>query len=333
MVGALTANGHLGASGVGAAYVYEYVGSDWQYERKLTINDPLSLQDGDMFGWSVAVDGTTAVVGGRDEFGNAGIAYVFDTVTGSQTAKLSASDNLITGLGDTMGSAVAISGDYAVVGATAKQAAYVFMDDGLGNWSLTETLTGNDTLAGDQFGFSVALDGTTAVVGARRDNNPIIDLGSAYVFDILQGTQIDKFAQNSSTSNEKFGHAVAIEGDLILSGALEGFGNGLPTTRTGSAFLFAPIQAADFEEDGDVDGQDLLAWQGGFGMLDPDHKDGDADLDGDVDGSDFLTWQSQFQGASLLASQIQVPEPGSLLLWLTGAGLLCRRQRAAQAVR
>jgi hypothetical protein len=101
VVGALTAQGFAGASGVGAAYVFTHNGSNWSYDYKLAIDDPDSTQDGDMFGWSVDLDGTTAIVGGRDEFGNAGTAYLFDTSTGTQLAKLSAAANGVTGLGDT----------------------------------------------------------------------------------------------------------------------------------------------------------------------------------------------------------------------------------------
>ena len=55
------------------------------------------------------------------------------------------------------------------------------------------------------------------------------------------------------------------------------------------------FREADFDEDGDVDGSDFLAWQVNFGLTAGATKaDGDADGDGDVDGSDFLIWQTQF---------------------------------------
>ena len=55
---------------------------------------------------------------------------------------------------------------------------------------------------------------------------------------------------------------------------------------------------ADFDLDRDVDGDDFLAWQVGFGLTTGATKsDGDADLDGDVDGDDFLIWQIEFGSA------------------------------------
>src|SRR5690606_628727 len=49
--------------------------------------------------------------------------------------------------------------------------------------------------------------------------------------------------------------------------------------------VIVPIDlTADFDNDGDVDGDDLTMWEGGFGNSDA----GDADGDGDSDGADFL---------------------------------------------
>jgi len=75
----------------------------------------------------------------------------------------------------------------------------------------------------------------------------------------------------------------------------------------------------DFDLDLDVDGNDFLAWQSGFGtMTGALHADGDADYDGDVDGNDFLVWQGQFgssAGAGGAApAALSVPEPTSAML-------------------
>ncbi len=53
-----------------------------------------------------------------------------------------------------------------------------------------------------------------------------------------------------------------------------------------AAVVAAP---ADFDNDGDVDGNDLAQWEDNFGA--------DADSDGDTDGADFLAWQRQFTGS------------------------------------
>ena len=52
------------------------------------------------------------------------------------------------------------------------------------------------------------------------------------------------------------------------------------------------LVTTDFDSDGNVDGEDLNVWEGGFGkQAGAELSDGDADGDGDVDGNDFLSWQ------------------------------------------
>jgi hypothetical protein len=85
--------------------------------------------------------------------------------------------------------------------------------------------------------------------------------------------------------------------------------------------IAVPSFAADFDEDGDVDGDDFLVWQASFGV----NAGGDADDDGDTDGDDFLIWQGQF-GSGSGAGSTAVPEPTSVLLLLSVAvvGMLPR---------
>lgn len=75
-----------------------------------------------------------------------------------------------------------------------------------------------------------------------------------------------------------------------------------------------PNITADFDLDGDVDGDDFLAWQSGFGLQSGACRlDGDADSDGDVDGDDFLIWQTEFGSGDGSASGA-VPEPTAFVL-------------------
>ncbi len=82
-----------------------------------------------------------------------------------------------------------------------------------------------------------------------------------------------------------------------------------------------PIAAADFEEDGDVDGDDLDNWRLGYGGG-ATHMQGDADDDGDADGDDLLIWQRQL---SVPPPITPVPEPSTIGLALTC--VLCVRVR------
>jgi hypothetical protein len=72
----------------------------------------------------------------------------------------------------------------------------------------------------------------------------------------------------------------------------------------------APIYSADFDLDGDVDGDDLTQWEGDFGVNDLS----DADNDGDSDGADFLAWQQQVGSVPAVPAGAVVPEPGALAM-------------------
>jgi hypothetical protein len=84
---------------------------------------------------------------------------------------------------------------------------------------------------------------------------------------------------------------------------------------------------ADFNSDGIVNAGDLSLWQNEFGssgLLPGEGADGDRN--GRVDGADFLLWQQNVgltsnQPSSVAAAATPIPEPGSLLLALTGVAL------------
>ena len=86
---------------------------------------------------------------------------------------------------------------------------------------------------------------------------------------------------------------------------------------------------ADFDEDGDVDGDDLNNWQTGYGMGGASHMDGDANGDGRVDSADFMIWQRQVGlGVSpLVAAVSAVPEPNTGVLLCLGCLFWGRRRR------
>lgn len=91
---------------------------------------------------------------------------------------------------------------------------------------------------------------------------------------------------------------------------------------------FQEFLAADFNQDGDVDGLDLIEWQAAYGV----NTDGDADFDGDSDGRDYLIWQRQFGQSSLPlvgGSLAAVPEPAGLILFATSAALCLVSRRSS----
>lgn len=83
---------------------------------------------------------------------------------------------------------------------------------------------------------------------------------------------------------------------------------------------------ADFDQDGDRDGSDLLAWQRGFAVGTALHE-GDANGDSVVDELDLVVWESQW--GSLHSGRQQaittVPEPTTP--WLAFGALPLLRLR------
>jgi hypothetical protein len=91
-----------------------------------------------------------------------------------------------------------------------------------------------------------------------------------------------------------------------------------------------PLNNADFDNSGTVDGRDFLIWQRNYGAVgQPDKSTGDATGGGTVDDADFAVWKAKFGGPPAVAAANGVPEPGAMgLAVLAGlAGQGARRQR------
>ncbi|MEZ6193095.1 MAG: hypothetical protein R3C45_17625 [Phycisphaerales bacterium] len=146
----------------------------------------------DRFGGSVAISGDIAIIGAEfdDDSGNdSGSAYLFDVNTGNQLFKLTAADGAA---GDRFGTAVAISGNIAIVGAMLDDhsvfdagSAYLF-DVTTGNQ--IAKLTASDATLLDKFGSFVAISGGNAIVGAFQNDEMGLDSGAAYLFTIPEPT-------------------------------------------------------------------------------------------------------------------------------------------------
>ncbi|MBN1831791.1 MAG: hypothetical protein JW896_06725, partial [Deltaproteobacteria bacterium] len=174
---------------------------------------------GAQFGYSVDVDGSSIIVGAWGEENNTGSASIYNLYSGlNEQAKLTAGDGQED---DYFGYSVALSGDYAIVGAygddNLKGAAYVFKYDG-STWSEQAKIVSGDGAEYDYFGYSVAMSGDYAVVGALYADE---GAGASYIFR-REGTtwaQEAKLTASDGVSNDLFGWSVAIDGDYIVVGA------------------------------------------------------------------------------------------------------------------
>jgi len=189
------ANDDAGATDAGSAYIYVRSGTTWSLQS--TLNNPTPAGY-DVFGVSVAISGDYVIVGAwLDDTGadGAGSAYIY--VRSGTTWSLQATLNNPTPVvNDYFGMGVAISGDYAIVGAhlddtgaTDAGNAYIYVRSGT-TWSLQSTLNNPTPVAGDRFGYSVAISGDYAIVGAHMDDTGVSDAGSAYIYGTTHPNKI-----------------------------------------------------------------------------------------------------------------------------------------------
>ncbi len=210
-------------SAQGTAYIYTKTTAGWSTTPAATLSDPAGAVD-DVFGWSVAVSGTTAVIGAPGA--NRTYFYTKKSTGWSTVPAVTLSDPNATG--GRFGESVAVSGTTAVVGAIGdnalRGAAYIYKKTANG-WSKKPAATLSDPAATsyDYFGYSVAISGETAVVGGRVTNPPSTGQGAAYIYTkttagwstIPAATLPDP----AVTANDYFGYSVTVSGTTAVVGA------------------------------------------------------------------------------------------------------------------
>lgn len=234
-------------SNSGSVYVFSDVGGT-NTQTKLTASD--STAD-DIFGRSVGISGSTAIVGASldDVSGiNSGSAYVFSDLGGTNAqTKLTASDGAAN---DQFGLSVGISGSTAIVGAygdddngTSSGSAYLFSD--VGGTNTQTKLTATDGAPSDNFGWSVGISGSMAIVGAYADDDKGSASGSVYLFSDLGGTNTQtKLSATDGAADDHFGFSVGISGSMAIVGAYLDDDNG---NNSGSAYVFSDVGGMNTE--------------------------------------------------------------------------------------
>ena len=229
----------------------EYEGESLQAKHlkilnKLKSSDSMPNKN---LGYSVAVDGTTAVIGEHGNDSISGRAYVYEYNTTAQSYDLVATlDDPDDSVDGQFGISVAIYGDTVVIGAdledelnTDSGAVYVYtkrIDYWYGIvYELFDKLKASDADVEDHFGKSVAIDGDTIVVGAFGDDEKNINSGAVYIFEKVYGScqERAKLKALDSDVNDYFGISVAISGDTIVVGAN---GDEQINSNSGAAYIF-----------------------------------------------------------------------------------------------
>jgi hypothetical protein len=214
-------------------------------QAELTASDGVG---GDEFGYSIAVSGSTVVVGAPEHKVGAnaqqGAVYVFTMGAGgwtnaTQTAELTDSAGEV---GAELGYSVAISGDTIAAGEPAgseilhdsnptNSQGTVDVFTSTGAWASTSTPNARLTVStvesslGGELGWSVAISGKTIVAGAPFDGIYGDPEGRAYVFVEPQGgwsgshNQVAELKESEASGADHFGASVSISGGTIVAGA------------------------------------------------------------------------------------------------------------------
>lgn len=229
------------AADSGSVYIYRFDGDAWNLEAELHASDAAA---GDHFGVAVALDGDRLLVGADldNDYGTwSGSAYAFERVGSTWIERQKLHPSTPSSY-EHFGSALALDGDLAVVGAYGgpgelfRGTAYVFRYDGA-SWGQEAVLVGSQSVAGDFFAAAVAVSGDRVLCGARWADIDSLDVGEAYLFERSESTWVERqrWTEASPGPGDGFGFSVALDRDIALIGVHNRDQIG---TRSGEAVLF-----------------------------------------------------------------------------------------------
>lgn len=199
----------------GAVYIYyrNLGGPDsWGQAKKVV---GLDSQSSDHFGDTIALDGNTLAVKAPGD----GSVYIFERNYGGtdnwgQVKKISA-----------IGNSIALDCDTLVIGS------YVFERNygGTDNWGQIKQFSA--------YSGSVSISGDTVILGVYSDSDNGTNAGAAYIYERNAGGdenwgEVTKIKASDGAAENRFGLAVAIDGDIIVVGASR------KNSWTGAAYVF-----------------------------------------------------------------------------------------------
>ncbi len=240
---AVSALGALG--GEGRVYVYPRTPGGFAAPQVFDIADG---GNADRFGISLALDESGLLAGADlDQVGPnrlQGSARWYAAVGGGLEPRQQL-DNGDGALLDRYGSALAVHGDVAMVGASLEDGP-VGADSGRVHWFERENgawlyrgpIDAPDAEVEDRFGVSIAIDADLAAIGAYWDIiDGRIDQGSVYLFRRAGSEWLfeRKLVASDGRSRDLFGFSVALSGELLLVGARSA---ALPFIDQGAAYVF-----------------------------------------------------------------------------------------------
>ncbi len=241
-------SGESDNGGAGAAWIFTRSGSVWTQQAKLV---GAGAAGSAFLGTSVALsaDGNTALVGGSNDNGSVGAAWVFVRSGGvwtQQGAKLVGTGIIAGFASQGVSAALSADGNTAVVGGSADNnsagAAWVFKRSG-GVWSQFGKLVGSGAIGAASQGHAVAIsgDGTTILAGGSFDNSSI---GATWPFILSGPAPAMTSVSPAQATAGGAGFTITVNGSNFLTGAtVQWNGTPLTTTFVGATQLTASVTA------------------------------------------------------------------------------------------
>ena len=243
LVGVQDASTPQGANtGLAVTYSVDTGGNETEYL-------PTTVGPQTFLGQSCDMDGDVFVVGAIEESTtgtDSGAVYIIDSANATVVTILNPA--AVVPESDRFGYSVAIDNGLVAVGApfadvdgspnNPKGLVYLFQTNG----TLIGTVVPDSHGIGNDFGYSVDLDGVEfdqsgqliagdLVVGDPADGQGSLNFaGSAYLFDVVTGDQIQLLRPDTRINPERFGEDVAIDGSMIVVGG--------PGINDGAGYVF-----------------------------------------------------------------------------------------------
>lgn len=209
--------------------------------------------EADLYGASVAVSGSYAVVGAKNADANglnSGAAYILyqNDANPDDWQQISVLTPPQVEADDLFGASVAIHTDFLVVGAPQDDdmganagAAYIYAKSTSGiGWNFVKKITAADSQTDDNFGNAVTVFDNFILVGASLNDEKGLNAGAAYLFGKDQGGAnnwglIKKITAADGEAGDMFGGSLRLDADFAVIGAALEDEKGM---NAGAAYIF-----------------------------------------------------------------------------------------------
>lgn len=228
-IGAPLAYNETTRSNTGAVYVFNKVGTKWQFLKKIiepTIN-----------GWAdygIAIDNNDEYcIVGAPQFGSSGAAYIYKRTGSNWERQLKLPEYY----GSDFGYSVAIDSTNIVVGgpdnsgwgpsSSWRGAAWVYSKTGDSNnetWTEVAKIAAKDGYDNGHFGYAVDISGNYIIAGAWTASSHYVGRSACYIYGYENGSWIEKqrlFPKGADTTTNHFGKCVSIYKEVAAVGAPE----------------------------------------------------------------------------------------------------------------